>query len=119
MNKFSVNFERSDQRGRPHGLKIIKKLNKKIIKRLRPGTSSYNFLNKFSVNFERSDPKDNKISNFAPDNNKKKRYGLDTRVQQALRVLPRHHRRSHARTSVLSAATHQDDKYINIKHITV
>ena len=54
------------------GLKIIKKLNKKIIKRLRPGTRSYNFLNKFSVNFERSDPKDNKISNFAPDNNKKK-----------------------------------------------
>ena len=36
LNKFSVNFERSDQRGRPHGLKIIKKLNKKIIKGFAP-----------------------------------------------------------------------------------
>ncbi len=37
------------------GLKMIRKLNKKIIKRLRHPGSSSNFLNKFLYNFERSD----------------------------------------------------------------
>jgi len=55
-------------------------------------------LNKFLYNFEHSDPKTRKNSNFARCNNVKREYGLDTRVQQTLRVLPRHHRRGHART---------------------
>ena len=38
------------------GLKMIRKLNKKMIKRLRHPGSSSNFLNKFLYNFERSDP---------------------------------------------------------------
>ena len=46
------------------GFKIIRKLNKKIIKRLRHLGSSYNFLNKFLYNFERSDLEANGIKSL-------------------------------------------------------
>jgi len=46
------------------GLKMIRKLNKKIIKRLRHPGSSYNFLNKFLYNFERSDLEANGIKSL-------------------------------------------------------
>jgi len=44
------------------GLKMIRKLNKKMIKRLRHPGSSSNFLNKFLYHFERSDLEANGIS---------------------------------------------------------
>ena len=64
----SYNFERSDPRqrtGRPVGLKIVEKLNQKMIKDMCGRIAAqpfYNFRNKFFYNFERSDP--NKIQGF-------------------------------------------------------
>ena len=59
-NKFSCNFERSDQEnndGSVFDLKIREKLNQKIMRTMQTQKFLYNFRKQFSCNFERSDQK--------------------------------------------------------------